>query len=343
MALFSRRSAPASADAAADPADTPLADEPSVPEGAAPASTVEPETPAPETDPVVGISVSAFQGLGSTSAPARPAADPVPSAAPIPGVPDNMPVRAALASLPAEPQPAQLLNVARQMLQGQLFLRVKGDAKQLLATGANIPLAISTIGDKQYVLVFSGGPALRASLAADDARDTSAMAQPAQAVLRFVANGPYAGIILDPASAPARAVLSRELIAQLLEQADPEFTLKRILAGPRDETTPSQFVSAMSTARLWIATNHPEGSDQMGVAEARTQDGDRLIEVFTHPVEIAALGRGDRPAPVTAAQVGAALAADADLSGLLVDPAGPWIRLSRDDLADLIIAALPEE
>lgn len=339
MALFSRRSAPASADAAADTAtvDEPLDLDPST-DTATSASASDP-------DPVVGISVSAFQGLGSAApaSSAPPAPDAALSAAPIPGVADNMPVRAALASLPEQPQPAQLLHIARQVLQGQLFLRVKGDAKQLLAAGENIPLAISTVGDKQYVLAFSGGPALRASLAADGARDTSAMAQPAQAVLRFVANGPYAGIILDPASAPARAVLSRELIVQLLDQADPEFTLKRILAGPRDETTPSQFVAAMSTSRLWIATNHPEGSDQMGVAEARTQDGDRLIEVFTHPVEIAALGRGDRPAAVTAAQLGAALAADAELSGLLVDPAGPWIRLSRDDLADLIIAALPDE
>lgn len=344
MALFSRRPAEAPADTSppapgtmedAPPTD---AEEPtSTPEGTNPDGTT-PDGAAPDDVPVVGISLSAFQGLGA-QAPGSAPDDPAPDAAAAPSVPglrDNAPLVAALAALPAQPSPLQLLHVARQILQGQLFLRVKGDAKQLLAEGQNIPLAITTIEDQQFVLAYSGVAGLRASLAADGARDTSAMAQPAQAVLRFALNGTYAGIILDPASAPARAVLSRELLAQLIDQADPDFTVKRLLAGPRTAQTPDDVVAALSAARLWIAVNQPEGSDRLGVAEARTADGDRLIEVFTHPIEIAALGRGDRPAPVTGAQLGAALRADPELAGILIDPAGPWIRLDRAQLAPLI-------
>lgn len=344
MALFSRRPAEAPADTSppapgtmedAPPTD---AEEPtSTPEGTNPDGTT-PDGAAPDDVPVVGISLSAFQGLGA-QAPGSAPDDPAPDAAAAPSVPglrDNAPLVAALAALPAQPSPLQLLHVARQILQGQLFLRVKGDAKQLLAEGQNIPLAITTIEDQQFVLAYSGVAGLRASLAADGARDTSAMAQPAQAVLRFALNGTYAGIILDPASAPARAVLSRELLAQLIDQADPDFTVKRLLAGPRTAQTPDDVVAALSAARLWIAVNQPEGSDRLGVAEARTADGDRLIEVFTHPIEIAALGRGDRPAPVTGAQLGAALRADPELAGILVDAAGPWIRLDRAQLAPLI-------
>lgn len=344
MALFSRRPA-------ATPAETPegasddaaaVADPGLSADTAAVSSTPDSVDGEPDFDAVVGISMSSFQGLGAPA----PAANAVSEegadgtdAPPRPGLQDNGPLVTALAKLPERPEPAELLQVARQLLQGHLFLRVKGDAKRMLAEGENIPLAITTIGEKQYVLVYSGVAALRASLAADGATDTSAMAQPAQAVLRFLLSGTYAGVIVDPASAPARAMLSRELIAQMMEQADPDFSIKKLLSARRTESTPDDVVAAIPSSRLWIAVNKPDGSDQVGVAEARTADGDRLIEVFTHPIEIAALGRGDRPAPVTGAQLGAALRADPGLAGILIDPAGPWIRLDRDDLAPLMVEA----
>ncbi|MBD3751033.1 MAG: SseB family protein [Micrococcales bacterium] len=349
MALFSRRPA-------ATPAETPegasvdatsvddavVADATSDVDAAAsqPSEVADDE---PDFDAVVGISMSSFQGLGAPAPAANGSAEPSGNdgvdTPPRPGLQDNGPLVTALAKLPERPEPAELLQVARQLLQGHLFLRVKGNAKRMLAEGENIPLAITTIGEKQYVLVYSGVAALRASLAADGATDTSAMAQPAQAVLRFLLSGTYAGLIVDPASAPARAMLSRELIAQMMEQADPEFSIKKLLAARRTESTPDDVVAAIPSSRLWIAVNKPDGSDQVGVAEARTVDGDRLIEVFTHPIEIAALGRGDRPAPVTGAQLGAALRADPGLAGILIDPAGPWIRLDREDLAPLMVEA----
>lgn len=338
MALFSRRPAE-------KPAETPeVAPEGPATDAPAPDASAE----EPDFDAVVGISMSSFQGLGAPApapgsgaqdtAPPAPTAGEVDSAA-RPTPQDNGPLVAALAALPERPEPAQLLQVARQLLQGHLYLRVKGDAKRMLAEGENIPLAITTIGENQYVLAYSGVNALRASLAADGATDTSAMAQPAQAVLRFLLSGTYAGLIVDPASAPARALLSRDLIAQMMEQADPEFRVKKLLAARRTDSTPDEVVAAIPSSRLWIAVNKPEGSDQVGVAEARTADGDRLIEVFTHPIEIAALGRGDRPASVTGAQLGAALRADPGLAGILIDPAGPWIRLDRDQLAPLMVEA----
>lgn len=344
MALFSRRPAekPAETPEGAPDETTPVDDAAVSDAGAVASPTPDAGHDEPDFDAVVGISMSSFQGLGAPAPAAATAAEEPgddADAPPRPGLQDNGPLLTALAQLPERPEPAELLQVARQLLQGHLFLRVKGDAKRMLAEGENIPLAITTIGDKQYVLAYSGVAALRASLAADGATDTSAMAQPAQAVLRFLLSGTYAGLIVDPASAPARALLSRELIAQMMEQADPEFSIKKLLAARRTEATPDEVVAAIPSSRLWIAVNKPEGSDQVGVAEARTADGDRLIEVFTHPIEIAALGRGDRPAPVTGAQLGAALRADPELAGILIDPAGPWIRLDRDHLAPLMVEA----
>ena len=49
-----------------------------------------------------------------------------------------------------------------------------------------------------------------------------------------------------------------------------------------------------------------------------------------------AFARGDQPAPMTAEQLGRALRADTGITGAIVDPAGPWIRLSRADLGAII-------
>ena len=196
MALFSRRPAATPAETpegASD--DTTSVDDTGVANAASDADPAASQPSAvaddePDFDAVVGISMSSFQGLGApapaANAAAETAADDDAEAPPRPSVQDNGPLVTALSKLPERPEPAELLQVARQLLQGHLFLRVKGDAKRMLAEGENIPLAITTIGDKQYVLAYSGVAALRASLAADGATDTSAMAQPAQAVLRFL-------------------------------------------------------------------------------------------------------------------------------------------------------------
>ena len=60
----------------------------------------------------------------------------------VPGLRDNVLLREALAALPATPDAADLLDVARQLLQGHLFLRVKGDARALLAEGKDLPLGV---------------------------------------------------------------------------------------------------------------------------------------------------------------------------------------------------------
>ncbi|NYF15703.1 hypothetical protein HDC37_000515 [Microbacterium sp. AK009] len=286
---------------------------------------------APRTAP----SAPAAQPSASTPAPRTlgPAEAPAPSQT-VPGLPDNGLVIQALRKLPDKPESLDLIHVARQLLQGQLFLRIKGDARQLLSEGAQLPLAVATVGEKQYVLAFSGGAALQASVAADGDQQTSAVAQPAATVLRHVVTGTYAGIIIDPSSAPARAVIPRELIERMLDQADPNALVKHLLAGPRTAATGAEIVAAMPGARLWVAVNEtPDG--KVGVAEARA-NGERLLQVFTHPLEVAAIGRGDKAAPITADRLGAALAADTALAGILVDAAGPWIRLGREDLGPIL-------
>lgn len=322
-------------DGAATPGPAPAAD----------AST------APDADAAsVSISVSSFGGLGAsparpTPAPARPrpgarAANevaPAPSET-IPGLRDNVLLRDALARVPDGPPSQTLLDVARQLLQGHVFLRVKGDARTLLSEGKDLPLAVATVGERTFGLVYSGGAALQASLRADGDVDTSAMAQPVMSVLRHVLASSYDGIIVDPASAPARAVLPRELLQRLVDQADPQLTIKTLLVEERTPATAAAVAAALVHAKTWVAVGQAEGGVP-GLAEGRLPDGSRYLEVYSHPLEVAVTGRGDNAAPLTGAQLAKALRTDAGLSGVVVDPAGPWIRLTREDLAPLLALA----
>ncbi|WP_270352203.1 SseB family protein [Microbacterium testaceum] len=355
MALFSRRKNSDSDDASVsrpdstiEPGEQPV--DPSGPSDAAPAPA------AAETTPTVGISMSSFRGVGA--GPDTPAAESTPgvSARPsarqpgameapeapetVPGLRDNVLLGNALAEISGPAEPAQLLNVARQLLQGHVFLRVKGDARALLAEGKDLPLAVANNGDEQLVLAYSGGMALRASVEADGDRDTSAMGQPIMALLRHVLSGPYGGVVLNPAAADGRAVLPKALLERMMAEADPELRIKTALCETRTDETAGVVVDAIvADAPMWIAVARTEEGGPVGVAESRSAAGERFLEVFTHPLELLALGRGDQPLPIAKAQLAKALAVDAGLTGILIDPAGPWIRLTRDELAPVIALA----
>ena len=171
----------------------------------------------------------------------------------VPGLRDNALLRAALGRVGDAPASQALLDVARQLLQGHVFLRVKGDARTLLAEGKGLPLAVANAGERTFALVFSSGAALQASLKADGDTDTSAMGQPVLTVLRHVLGSSYDGIIIDPASAPSRAVLPKELLQRAVDQADPQLTVKTLLAAERTPEIDAKVAEALTRVPLWVA------------------------------------------------------------------------------------------
>nr|BFF08901.1 hypothetical protein GCM10025699_02040 [Microbacterium flavescens] len=193
------------------------------------------------------------------------------------------------------------------------------------------------VGDRSFALAYSSGAALQASVRGDGDADTSALGQPVLSVIKHVLAGPYEGLIIDQSSAPARAVLPKDLLKKILEKVDEQLTVKTLLAGERTPETAAAVAQALTTAPLWVAVGKLDDG-RPGIAEGRAEDGSRYLEVYSHPLEVAVMGRGDQAAPVTGAQLAAALG-DAGLAGVLVDPAGPWIRLSRADLAPLFATA----
>ncbi|MEQ6897139.1 SseB family protein [Microbacterium sp. KR10-403] len=300
-----------------------------------------------ENVPQVGISTTSYGGFGAdTTAQAAPPAAPAPTGEPpapeetIPGLPDNVVLRGTLAALNENPEPHDILGVARQLLQGNVYLRVKGNAQELMNAGEALPLAIATREEGQFVMLYSSGAALAAAVQADGDTETSAMGQPGAAVLQYVLQGEFAGVMVDHASAPAAVVLPRALIERMVSEWDPQCTLKKLVSGQRTDETAAQVAEALTTAPLWIAVNRASEDDDWGVAESRTDAGERILPLFSHPLEVVALGRNDRPMPFSPAQLGQALRGDEGIDGVVIDPVGPWLRLERDQLS--AVMALPE-
>ncbi|MFY9714582.1 MAG: SseB family protein [Microbacterium sp.] len=369
MGLFSRKKteeSPAAApeDAAGDDATLDAPAESPTPDAAA------------EVVPSIGISVQAFRGVGAeagpevslpdpdagqakTSAPATASAAPQVPALPaerklplapvlppeqtetVVGMKDNVLLREALKELTEGASNEQLLGVLRQTLQGHLYLRVHGDARAQISEGKPLSIAVARDGERSFMLAFSSAAAVRDSVAQEtDPAATSAVAQPVTSVLQQVVAGEFTGLIVDNASAPHRVVFPTELLQKALEQTEPDLTVKTILAAPRQADSAVKAGEALASKRMWVAVNDGSGSGQVGIAEAQTADGKRFLQLFSHPLEVLALGRGDRPLPFGPEQLAKVLTSHSEMAGVIIDPAGPSLVVERDALAPVLVLAV---
>jgi hypothetical protein len=312
-------------------------------EGAAPATR-----PAPPTRP---LSPSA-QGLpgeqhGTTGLSAEQ--QPVPRLPLAPAMPpeqthtvnglnDNILLREALGELQEGATNEQLLGVLRQSLQGHLYLRVHGDAREQISSGKPLSVGVIRDGDRSFMLAYSSGRALQNSLqGAEDAAAMSAIAQPTTSVYQQVIAGGFNGIILDNGSAPHRAVFPTELLQKTIEQADEHMAIKTALAAPRDEQSAVRVAEALAKSRCWVAVNDGSNGQPVGIAEAHATDGRRFLQVFSHPLEVVALGRKDSPVPFEPEQLAKILGEHSEIAGVLVDIAGPSIAIERDALSAVLV------
>ncbi|MHC9046041.1 SseB family protein [Microbacterium saperdae] len=257
------------------------------------------------------------------------------------GMKDNVLLREALQEIEAGATNEQLLGVMRQALQGHLYIRVNGDARAQIAEGRPLAVAVVRDEERQFMLAFSSAAAVRDSVQLEqDPAATSAVAQPVTSVLQQVVSGDFAGLIVDNASVPHRVVFPTELLEKTLEQADVDMTIKTILATPRAQDSATKVGEALATKRMWVAVNDGTGSGQVGIAEAQTPDGKRFLQLFTHPLEVIALGRGDRPLPFTPDQLAKVLSSHTEMAGVIIDSAGPSMIVERDALSPVLVLAV---
>lgn len=375
MALFSRRkkSVDESTAPAAPAAEAETVDEPAVETPAEPVPDVSISVQAfrgvgAEAGPEVSLPAEgASQSAPERTAPARSsspsgqglpgeqhaaAEQPVPRLPLAPATPpeqthtvdglnDNILLREALAELQEGATNEQLLGVMRQSLQGHLYLRVHGDAREQISSGKPLSVGVIRDGERSFMLAYSSGRALQQSLeGAEDAAATSAIAQPTTAVYQQVIAGGFNGIVIDNSSAPHRAVFPTELLQKAVEQGDENMAVKTALAAPRDEQSAVRVAEALAGTRCWVAVNDGSNGQPVGIAEAHATDGRRLLQVFSHPLEVVALGRKDKPLPFQPEQLAKVLGEHSGLAGVLVDIAGPSIAIERDALSAVLVLGI---
>lgn len=318
-----------------------------------------PEVAPPEPEAPSGTAASAPRPVTPSGLPTAPPAAPAQPAAPqertlplapslppaqtetIAGMKDNVLLREALAQIEAGATNEQLLGVMRQALQGHLYIRVIGDARAQISEGKPLAVAVVRDGERQFMLAFSSAAAVRDSVQLeDDPSASSAVAQPVTSVIQQVVSGDFAGLIVDNASAPHRVVFPTELLQKTLEQADVDMTVKSLLAAPREQDSTVKVGEALAKKRMWVAVNDGSGTGQVGIAEAQTTDGRRFLQLFSHPLEVIALGRGDRPLPFEPQQLAKVLSSHPEMAGVIVDSAGPSIVVERDALSPVLVLAV---
>ena len=224
-----------------------------------------------------------------------------------------------------------------------MLFRVTGDVREQVQDDgrATLQFGVARSAEKTYMLVFSSGKALRDAVQVDSNTQTSAVAQPVPMILSHMIDNDFDGLIIDNASGQNRIVLPREVLERAKTQADPTMRVKTALAQPRETDTPKKIAEILvERPPLWVAVApSPQDEEKMGIAEARLANGTRLLQVYSHPLEVVAQGRQERALPFSVAKVAKVLVDNPAVGGILLDPAGPLITLTREELEPVLALA----
>lgn len=311
------------------------------------------EIPVPE-HPQVNISTSTFAGFGSlSSAPLAPPtstselasddAAPVIAAFQVPSLDNgetelgNLLLRGALERLPDEPSETDRIEVLRNIYQGHLFVPVNGDAAALMKLGKDLPLSLVNSEQGALLMLFTGMDALNKSLAASGTKqEVTAIKQPIKDVMQVLATVDVAGVLIDGGNDYSSAFFTRELLLAAFDDMDKELRLRNLALQHPSPARTAEVLAALADAPMWLAGQQTEPDGPWGVAENRSAEGISHLELFSHPLEVRARGRGDQPLPVELPQLLELLNQATHLSGVVIDPNGPSIELRRKDFAPLL-------
>lgn len=258
---------------------------------------------------------------------------------------DNAPLRDAVAAFAAAPQQDTYLDVVRNCLQGTLLLD---------STGSDRPVQLEGGGygyQPGAVLQFAGGagPDGKRALFAftsqeqvvrmhpDSPSEVQSFVQQATAVLELITGDEqYGWLYIDPAG-PTCAITNADAAFAL--RGDRNDAVKAALALPEEADRRAAVIDALrQEGTLLLAIDSASVPDD-GVADGapvriRTSvgpAGETMLLAFTSGPEVSARNVDDVFASRPAKEV-VRNALDPAYAGLVINPSGPWIALSRAEL-----------
>jgi len=247
---------------------------------------------------------------------------------------DNVSLRAAIAAFAEAPDQARYFEVLRAAAQGSLLLDATGSKIQFTEDGSSIAQG-STIGfhegkgpDGELALFAFTNQQQAIKMHASDPESVQTIGQSAIGTLEFAASQ-YTWLYIDPAG-PTCAVKVAD-INFVLRNAHND-AVKEALAGSGDNRAAVIDALAAGGQLLYAVAENEDGSVQVRTSVSPT--GAPVYLAFTSAAEVIAR----EPTAAVASIDLSRIVSDAltePFEGLVINPAGPWIALDRNDLLAL--------
>ena len=267
---------------------------------------------------------------------------------------DNVTLRNAIEAFSIEPGQETYLEVIRTTLQGQLLLDATGSDRPTVAADGS---ASYPAGAK---LQFGGGsgpdglPALFVYTSQEQVQrmhpeapdEVQSIVQPAVSALQLVAGGEqYGWLYLDPAG-PTCAISSNDAALALASDRNDE--VKNALEGDDPEATKQAVLDALAlNGSLLLAVDSAsipsdalagEGvvrDTSVSIRSSLDRSGFTVLLAFTSGLEVNVRHPDDAFATKSVAEV-LQQATEEPYHGLVINPGGPWIGLTPDDIRSVL-------
>lgn len=246
---------------------------------------------------------------------------------------DNVSLRRAIAQFAENNEQPTYLEVVRNVLHGDLLFDTTGSDIAMtedgssIATGSTFAFREGTGPDGERALFAFTRQEEVLRMHEDAPATVQTLAQPAASTLEFAAQQGYVWLYLDPAGPTCG-----------LRLADIEFALKTIrndaVKSALDVDGPTWMKNAVIDAlslggQLLYAVN--ETAEGVQVRTSTNPAGQAVALAFTSAAEVVVRSTTDAWTAIEVSRI-VSDALGESFSGLVINPAGPWVELGRDDL-----------
>ncbi len=256
---------------------------------------------------------------------------------------DNAPLRYAIAQFAETSEQSAYLEVVRNILHGALLLDTTGSEIAMTEDGASIAAGSTfafregTGPDGERALFAFTRQAEVAKMHEDEPAAVQTLAQPAAATLAFALEHGYTWLYLDPAGPTCGVKLADIQFALKTERND---AVKTALDtdGPTWKKNAVIDALALGGKLLYAVNQTPEG---VQVRTSTNPEGQSVALAFTSAAEVVVRSTADSWAAIDVSRI-VSDALGEHFSGLVINPAGPWVELGRDDLLQVQARLAPQ-
>lgn len=249
---------------------------------------------------------------------------------------DNARLRRAIAAFGADASEQTMIEVLRASLVGQLLLDVTGADVELEdgrpKPGAELRLTgrVGPDGAPAMLAYTSDAEVARMHPGATQHRS---LAQPAGAVLEMAKRQGAGWLYIDPADETV-ALGAKDLDFALRHPRNDRLS-RAIGAGEAGGSRAAIVAALRADGPLLLAGELAEGQlrdEKPRLRMTKRPDGSMSLLAFTSAPEIAARNPQDGVIPTTTAAVLEQLRGSSTFASLVINPAGPWVEIMRDEL-----------